>query len=149
MFSLRILRYHRRSLEKEFDKYLFSLEAKDFDAEPAKVVDDITKQFEKRLELIDFSIEASLASKLIQAAQTLDLQVPPGNDLDMWNTIAGRKVLNPKGRSHLRKLIDAERTRRREVKAWWWKNVVIPAITALTGLAGVITGMIAVIYARK
>jgi hypothetical protein len=55
----------------------------------------------------------------------------------------------PAYRSNLRKQIDDERTRRREVNAWWWKNVVIPALTALTGLAGVITGMIAVIHAKK
>jgi hypothetical protein len=42
-------------------------------------------------------------------------------------------------------MIDDEKTRRREVKAWWWKTVIIPAITALTGLAGVITGLVAVL----
>jgi len=29
------------------------------------------------------------------------------------------------------------------------ENVIIPAITALTGLAGIITGMIAVIHSKK
>lgn len=148
MFTLYTLRRERRFLEKQFDDYLLALDSQEYTAQFDQI-QQRTQNLEKRLELLDFSIEAFLGAKLIQQAQALDLQVPPGNDPDVWNTLLGRKVLNPKGRSYLRKLIDEERVRRREVSAWWWKNVVIPAITALTGLAGVITGMIAVILAKK
>jgi hypothetical protein len=75
----------------------------------------------------------------------LDIELP--TDEAAWKSDPDLEIfrqLTPAGRASLRRTIDEEKTRRREVKAWWWKNVVIPAITALTGLAGVITGMIAV-----
>ena len=31
----------------------------------------------------------------------------------------------PEYRSNLRKRIDEEKTRRHEVNAWWWKNVIV------------------------
>jgi hypothetical protein len=84
-------------------------------------------------------------SELTDEAARLDLEL---RDDDLhWTPIEafGERALTPAGRHSLRKMIDDEKTRRREVKAWWWKTVIIPAITALTGLAGVITGLVAVL----
>lgn len=141
------LRRKRHSIEKQFDVALnLALDTTQPDFEK---VDELTTQFQKRLDQVDLSIEMVRTAQLITKAQAFDLQVPPNSDPEMWNLVSARRVLSPKGRSYLRKLIDDEKTRRREVRAWWWKNVVIPTITALTGLAGVITGMIAVIHAKK
>jgi hypothetical protein len=110
-----------------------------------------------RFEQLTDEIQFIYDQRLERQAQRLDIEPPseesawkpqpqqPEQDVDL----IGFRVLTPSGRMSLRRRIDEERTRRREVKAWWWKNVIIPAIAALTGLAGVITGMIAVIYSKK
>jgi hypothetical protein len=45
----------------------------------------------------------------------------------------------------VRRRIDEEKMRRREVHAWWWKTIVIPVITALVGLVGALTGLVALL----
>jgi hypothetical protein len=148
MFLLYRLRRKRRSIERQFAKAL-NLRLKASSGSLDDDITDTTSQFDKRLDLIDLQIETVRTAQLIIKAQNLDLQMPPRNDPEMWNLVSERRVLSPKGRIYLRKLIDDENTRRREVSAWWWRNVVIPALTALTGLAGVITGMIAVARTHK
>ena len=148
MFFLYRFQRRRRSIEKEFDAALFALEGNKTEADQNER-DELANQFQQRLDHVDLNIELVRTSRLIVGAQALELQVPRGNDPEMWNSVSNRRVLSPKGRSYLRKLIDDEKTRRRDVRAWWWKNVLIPAITALTGLAGVITGLIAVLHAKK
>jgi hypothetical protein len=104
----------------------------------------------RELDKLECRIQDIHNNRLIQEAELLDVELPteesawvPGTNIDFLRS------LTPSGRALLRRRIDEEKTRRREVRAWWWKNVVIPALTALTGLAGVITGMIAVIHAKK
>jgi len=52
-------------------------------------------------------------------------------------------------REKLRRRIDEEKTRRREVKAWWWKTIIAPVITAIIGLIGAATGLVAVIRSHR
>ena len=108
----------------------------------------------EQLEQLADEIQSIYDQRLLGQAQRLDIEPP--TEESAWKPqpeqavdLIGLRVLTSSGRISLRRRVDEERTRRREVKAWWWKNVIIPAITALTGLAGVITGMIAVIYAKK
>ena len=99
---------------------------------------------------VDDAIQDIYDQRLLREAEALDIEPPvdesawkPGAEVDFL------RQLTPSGRTFLRRRIDEEKTRRREVDAWWWKNVLIPAMTALTGLAGVITGLIAVLHAKK
>jgi hypothetical protein len=121
---------------------------------------DIVQRFSamvQQLEQVKDEIQSIYDQHLLGQAQRLDIE-PPSEE-SAWKPrspqpeegveLFGFRVLTPSGRISLRRRVDEEKTRRREVKTWWWKNVIIPAITALTGLAGVITGMIAVIYSKK
>ena len=107
--------------------------------------DTLAKQCEDLL----YDIEREQSDQLRNEAERLDVEEPDYDDEQMWYSDYAQAVLSPVGRSHLRRLIDEEKLRRRDIHAWWWKTVVIPAVTAVTGLAGVVTGMIAVIHASK
>lgn len=103
---------------------------------------EVKRQYLDALSKIESEFDQLYFMKLLDDGRKYDIPVEfaPGTLMSL-NT--------PEYRSNLRKRIDEEKTRRHEVNAWWWKNVIIPAITALTGLAGVITGMIAVIHSKK
>jgi len=55
------------------------------------------------------------------------------------------QILTRAARASPHKDIDAENSRRREMHAWWWKTVVIPAITMLIALVGGLTGLVALL----
>jgi hypothetical protein len=82
---------------------------------------------------------------LIDKGRPLDIDLPDEDDT-YWTTleVIGTRALTSAGRHHLRRMIDDEIMRRREAKAWWWKNVIIPAVTALTGLGGIVVGILAI-----
>jgi hypothetical protein len=107
--------------------------------------DEFDKRRRRDLSSIDQRIAEFMSERLVRQAVKYDIEIPsvdpPDEYLDFDQT--------PAFRSELRKRIDEEQTRRREAMAWWWKNVLIPAVTALTGLGGVITGLIAVIQSKK
>jgi len=109
---------------------------------PLEVRKELNRKQSDALTKIERELDDLYFMKLLNQAHKYDIPVEftPGTLMSL-NTADYR--------SNLRKRIDEERTRRREIDAWWWKNVIIPAIAALTGLAGVITGMIAVIHAKK
>jgi len=101
------------------------------------------------LQDIEDGIDYLRSRKLLDDARSLDVEIPPHSDRDIWQEDAenGVRWLTSKGRAHMRKTIDEAVIRRREVKAWWWKTVIIPAITVLTGLAGALIGVMA--FRRK
>jgi len=109
---------------------------------PSEVRKELSRKQSDALAEIERELDTLYFMKLLNQAHKYDIPVEfvPGTLMSL-NT--------PDYRSNLRKRIDEEKTRRREVNAWWWKNVIIPAIAALTGLAGAITGMIAVFHAKK
>ena len=145
MFDIWLLRWQRYGLSKKFERKLADLEKGDAPGDEFHAV-DADRYFE--LADVDNAIDYKLGRKLLDQARVLDVDLPPRSDATMWtrdDQETGPIWLTPKGRSSIRKAIDEEIGRRRERKAWWWKTVIIPAITALTGLAGVITGLIAVL----
>lgn len=102
----------------------------------------------RELSKLHVDIALHHSERLIREAFAFDV-VLPKDDAGWLIHPNGRKALNFPGRSIVRKQIDEERVRRREVRAWWWKNAIIPALAAITGLVGVVTGLIAVIESRK
>jgi hypothetical protein len=143
MFELwklnRQLRAHHRSYKKHRNKLLEekarSDEVDTLDAEEYFTGRDIERE-----------IDAVVGSRLIHETRSVDVEIPPLSDKDMWFFADdGRRVwFTPKGRAHVRKLIDEEKGRRfeattRSVKLW------LPIISALAGLLGVITGLVAVL----
>ena len=91
-----------------------------------------------------------LSDYLLKEAKALDLVLPTRQDEGNWmpNEPLGGFTLTPKARLALRQTIDAEKLRRYEFDTKWVK-LWIPVITALTGLIGVITGLVAVLTHAK
>jgi hypothetical protein len=96
--------------------------------------------------LLDFAAGQDLRFE----AQRFDVEVPPTTDTEMWTThkeMGDQAFLTPKGRLHLRKLIDEEKARRFEVATLWVK-LLLPIIIAFAGLLGTIAGLVAVLHRK-
>jgi hypothetical protein len=145
MFDELRYRYRRRHILKTFEPLLRK-------AHKLKNIDDLESlrsEQSSELDMLDAENDSRRSWQLIRKAESLDISRPAYGDESWEEMFTGGMLLKPEARHKLRQQVDSEVTRRREVRAWWWKSVVIPAITALTGLAGVITGMIAVIHSKK
>jgi hypothetical protein len=91
---------------------------------------------------------------LHREAFRLDLEVPPFTDAHVWNQVTtsdGEKetYLTSYGRHEVRKLIDAEKARRFEVKTLWVTKFWLPLLAALIGIIGAATGLVAVLQHKK
>ena len=90
-------------------------------------------------ELVDDEIESLESRYLIESAERLILPIPTfSKDSDAWRQSSqlGLYLLTRQGMATLRSTIRAERKERREAKMIW--------IAAITGILGVLTGLIAV-----
>ena len=110
---------------------------------------EIREQMEGELREIAADESRYIDSTLFGKATQLDIDLPPFSDSDLWDDSARPPFLTPKGRLTLRKAIDEEHTRRRDVTAWWWKTVIIPGLAAATGLVGALTGLVAILRHSK
>jgi|SRR5438876_6611334 hypothetical protein len=95
---------------------------------------------------VDRKIEDYLNSRILMEAKLLDIDIPKSDDHDCWVATEPEKYysarrLTQTGRARIRLMIDEEKTRRFEVRVRWVK-LLIPAISALAGLAGAITGVV-------
>ena len=108
-------------------------------------IDDALQKMGEGIAELNGLDELSYTYSLTSAAALLDIELQ--DSPNYWKVVEpfGERALTPTGRNALRKMIDDEKIRRREAKAWWWKTVIIPAITALAGFVGVITGLVAVL----
>jgi len=93
-------------------------------------------------------LDAYRGKRLSKEAAKYDIEMPTekGRPEFYWQTLRCGFVLNPQGRTYLRRALDEEKTRRREVKTYWVTRIILPVTTVLIGLIGAITGLIAVIY---
>src|SRR5208283_892810 len=100
---------------------------------------------------IENAMDWEIGTRLSDRARALDVDIPPINDLQMWyHDENGRKLwFTPKGRAHVRKLIDEEKARRFEVKTRWVTKLIIPLLAALIGIIGALTGLVAVLQHKK
>jgi hypothetical protein len=100
---------------------------------------------------VEHDIDLEIGRRLFDQARSLDVDTPPANDLQMWYHDENRRNIwfTPKGRAHVRKLIDEERARRFDVKTRWVTKLILPVLAALIGIIGAITGLVAVLQHRK
>lgn len=137
----------RKKLERLFDPDLT-------EALKARDGTKLHRLFEERdLELrpVAARIEELIGRRIIREARNHDVDIPSySRDGEIWESddSCGMTYLTPRGRSHLRKLIDEEKTRRFDVKVRWVK-LLLPLITALAGLIGVLTGLISVLHRAR
>jgi hypothetical protein len=113
--------------------------------------EEVRLDFQQQLNLLTAEIERLRDEELRQEARRYDVEVPARNeDSEFYDDDFGFGLfLNPKGRTLLRREIDTEKTRRREVKTYWVTKIIIPAGGVLIGLLGAITGLMAVILHKK
>jgi hypothetical protein len=107
----------------------------------------LLEKMENQVDAWDSQMQESESMRLFYRAQKYDLEVPYPNE-EMWEKDDRFRILTAKGRLAIRKAIDEEISRRRELTGWWWKTVIIPGLTAITGTVGAITGLIAVLHRK-
>jgi hypothetical protein len=96
------------------------------------------------------ALEKRRSMRLHVEASKLDIDVPPRDDREIWDEEGlNETYLTLKGRNHLRKLIDAEKARRFEVKTIWVTKFWLPLLAALVGIIGALTGLVAVLQHKK
>jgi hypothetical protein len=138
MFELWKLQKRRRQIKNRHYKF-----------DPKKNAPIMIGEFleERNRDLADVQqrIDDYTADQLLKEAEKYDVQLPAIDPPELYFTY----VRTAAYRIEARKLIDDEKTRRREVRGWWWKNVIVPGLAAATGLVGAITGLIAIIYGKK
>jgi hypothetical protein len=86
---------------------------------------------------------------MIAEARKFNIDLPSIEEKEAWIGLDGAfglPFLSNKGQLMMRRAIDEEKTRSREVAAWWWKTVIIPTLAALTGIIGALTGLVAVLH---
>jgi hypothetical protein len=107
--------------------------------------DDIPRETLKGLAQLNDLEELARTYPLTLAAARFDIELP--DSPEYWTVIQpfGERALTKTGRFALRKMIDEEKIRRREVKAWRWKTIILPVLPAVTGLIGVIIGLVAML----
>ncbi|SRR5258708_2221601 len=102
---------------------------------------------------VDQRIDWILDQRIRQKAQELDIAMPLVTQNEMWQRGEDQSLyLSPQGRFYLRKLIDEEKARRFEVWAKWVKlltPIILGFLTALVGIIGAITGLVAVLRHTK
>lgn len=129
----------RRRLERRLWRDLFDLNSEE--ARPR--IDELQRA--------EDLINNHLSDRLLHQAQILDIEAPGRSEFGMWapsKLQSGLSVecLSPKGRACLRKLIDEEKTRRRQVKAWWVTNVIVPVGTLAVGILGALAALFAILH---
>ena len=98
------------------------------------------------LGVVNEKIDRLLNERVLNEAKFMDIAIPKFDEQDCWAALPqtgkyGPSKLTQTGRSRIRKSIDEEKQRRFDVKVRWVK-LLIPAISALAGLAGAITGVV-------
>ena len=143
MFELWKLKRSRNRVTKAYAKDLRRL-VKNKAPQDERYALEAQEYFE--LQEVDRMIDIELSDRLFRTANRLDVNIPPLKDGTMWFTDehTRRIWLTPNGRLTTRKLIDEEKGRRFEVTTRWIK-LLLPIITAVAGLLGVIIGLVAVL----
>jgi hypothetical protein len=126
LYEPKLNKFHKEKKEEEIDRLLSERE---WDLRP-----------------VEGQIQSLIGQRIIEEAEKLDVEIPPydkGSGYWGWDGYSRLTYLTPRGRSYLRKLIDEEKARKFEVKSRWIK-LLVPLVTALTGLIGVIIALLAV-----
>ncbi len=136
MFEAMKYRWKLRKLEKECDKvqdYYAKLQKKASSSELESLRGEESAEVWPILEEID-----SLKTRRFrQLANKLMVPMPDYKDEDLWDErVCGGKNLTAKGFWELKKLIRQEKRERRDAFVVW--------VAALTGIIGVITGLVPV-----
>lgn len=131
----------RKRIEKELDREF----DRDFekDTTDQEKLDTAINRANLELDKLRWRIQKQETDRLCLEAERLDIEIPA--DHTVWKRSPVGDFLPVGLRAELRRAIDEEKTRSREVKAWWWKTIITPALTMLIGLVGALTGLVALL----
>lgn len=140
-FELWKLKRSRRKTIETYQKAIAKCKA-----DKTKTKDDLEMLYTEEgaeIQMADDALDTYVSDMLVEEARECDVETPDYNDKTLWekNLYGNRVLLNAKGRAAVRHLIYEEKTRKFEVQVRWAK-MALPIITALAGLAGVITGLV-------
>ena len=146
MFDVWRLRRERRKLVAGADR----------DAAAALKADELQRSYQIAADCylacqrIDDRIARFLDLEIRQDTQELDIALTSIEEKEMWHHDPdGGVFLTSRGRLHLRKLVDAEKARRFEIKTLWVTKFWLPLLAALVGIIGALTGLAAVLQHKK
>ena len=99
---------------------------------------------------IEREMDFVVGTRLHHEARKFDIETPPITDREMWTNDEEkqREFYTPKGRAYVRKLVDAEKARRFEVKTLWVTKLIIPLVASLVGILGALTGLFAILHRK-
>jgi hypothetical protein len=139
----------KRAERNAWDKFIASATiALAVPGEPHK--DQTTTRLLERYELAEFKVKLYQSRVLVSCAESLDIVLSDTN-VDYWEThkLYTHPILTPNGRYQARKLIDAEKARRFEVRTLWVTKIILPLAGVLVGIIGALTGLVAVLQHKK
>ena len=146
MFERWKLKRERRNVIALYEKAIA-----DCKADKNKDKDDLEclyVEMDREVGMADDALNAFESDRLFDEARKLDVETPAINDADgLWQEdyYTHRRFLNAKGRSNVRRLIDAEKLRRFEVSTLWVAKVILPLLGLIIGILGALTGLLAVL----
>lgn len=135
--ALRRLFKQKQKVRAAYAKHVTSARKDD---KNAKEISSLEYEAWYEEDMINEDISILVTTYLVSKATKHFISIPPRKDEGMWeqcNKISERFVLTNAGISALRSSIRAEAKERRDL--------LIPLIAALTGIIGIVTGLIAVI----
>ena len=135
--------WRRALLDRAYAKDIHAARKSGHDAKVLSLMDD--HRFELRLD--DEEEDEQLTRYLVRQARRLYVPTPPvrkedGSESEYWyeGSLTFRRFLTPKGVAVLREEIRKERKARHELKSVW-----LPWLSAVTGILGAATGLVALL----
>jgi hypothetical protein len=147
MSMLWYLKYKRWRLRRAFAADTKKLEK----TKPTRdQINELYLAYHFDFEQAEDAIDERVGRRLFDEARSLDVETPVALEEGMWRKgNDGSMWFSPKGRAHVRKLIDDEKERRFGVKTRWVTRLILPLLAALVGIIGAITGLVAVMQHKK
>lgn len=148
MSMLWYLKYRRWRLRRAFAKDVKAVEERKGSHDE---FNQVYADYHYDLEQAEQVIDEEVGTRLFNEARSLDVEIPGPSANEMWmrGDDGSSRWFSPKGRAHVRKLIDEEKSRRFEVKTLWVTKFWLPLLAALVGIIGALTGLVAVLEHKK
>jgi hypothetical protein len=146
MLDLWRLKRNRRKVVRAYERDRRKLREKKATREEFEALDQSEWA---ELQMEDDGINAFLSDQLWEEAREHDVEVPRLETAWEHSLYGNRSYLTMATRTQVRRLIDEEKSRRFEVKTRWITRIILPIVTALVGIIGALTGLVAVFLHKK
>jgi hypothetical protein len=143
----RLLEYRFRRGHRLYEKQIRQIEAKK-NREPGELECLLQEASEDEAMALD-ELNSKSGQNLLHQARMLGLATPPFKSESYEEGLRPNTYrLTASARAELRRLVREEKKARRDEWSGFFKDVVIPAILAFTGLIGTIIGLVSVLHKK-